>query len=257
MKATFEELLACMEGFHQMFKDDYELDDVAISFCESIDMENAVIDAVWALPFLQGVSRHEVIQKELGLHCEIENDANCAALSEVYFGKAQDIKNMAFFAIIRDRQVCSGAHRYGDEFGMMLVEDEKSNVQNFSLIASTSSMVRKMEETTNESWDGVRIFEEANAGNALCKEVIKQFYHKGVFNIQHTLDPKMILFGGAISQRDDFVERLMEEYNKIREKIDIDIITPNLLGALANYISRNEWWAEACNVPLIYFALFR
>lgn len=50
----------------------------------------------------------------------------------------------------------------------------------------------------------------------------------------------MILFGGAISQRDDFVERLMEEYNKIREKIDIDIITPNLLGALANYISRNE-----------------
>lgn len=112
-------------------------------------------------------------------------------------------------------------------------------------------MVRKMEEATNESWDGVRIFEEANAGNALCKEVIKQFYHKGVFNIQHTLDPKMILFDGAISQRDDFVERLMEEYNKIREKIDIDIITPNLkcctyrqdanlLGALANYISRNE-----------------
>lgn len=47
---------------------------------------------------------------------------------------------------------------------MMLVEDE-----NFSLIASTSSMVRKMEEATNESWDGVRIFEEANAGNALCK----------------------------------------------------------------------------------------
>lgn len=57
--------------------------------------------------------------------------------------------------------------------------------------------------------------------------------------------------GGAISQRDDFVERLMEEYNMIREKIGMDIITPNLkcctcrqdanlLGALANYIGRNE-----------------
>lgn len=59
-----------------------------------------------------------------------------------------------------------------------------------------SSMVRKMEEATNESWDGVRIFEEANAGNALCQEVIKQFYHNpamGVFNIQHKLDPEMIL----------------------------------------------------------------
>lgn len=40
-----------------------------------------------------------MIQKELRLHCEIENDVNCAALSEVYFGKAQDIKDMAFFVI--------------------------------------------------------------------------------------------------------------------------------------------------------------
>lgn len=137
---------------------------------------------------------------------------------------------------------------------MMLVEDEAGNIQNFSLMASTSSMVRKMEKKTNESWDGVRIFEEANAGNALCKQVIKQFYHNlamGVFNVQHTLDSEMILFGGAISQRDDFVERLMEEYNIIREKMGMDVITPNLkyctyrqdanlLGALANYISRNK-----------------
>lgn len=152
---------------------------------------------------------------------------------------------MAFFvigtgvggAIIRNRQVCPGAHRYGGEFGMMPL-----------------SMVRKMEEATNESWDGVRIFEEANAGNALCKQVIKQFYHNlamGVFNAQHTLDPEMIMFGGVISQRDDFVERLMEEYNIIREKMGMDIITPNLmcctycqdanlLGTLANYIGRNK-----------------
>lgn len=51
--------------------------------------------------------------------------------------------------------------------------------------------------------------------------------------------------------KDDFIERLMEEYNMIREKIGMDIITPNLkcctyrqdanlLGALANYMGRNE-----------------
>lgn len=51
--------------------------------------------------------------------------------------------------------------------------------------------------------------------------------------------------------KDDFIERLMEEYNIIREKMGMDIITPNLkcctycqdanlLGALANYIGRNE-----------------
>ena len=76
-----------MKCFHQMFKEDFELDGVAISFCGLIDVENAVIDAVWA----QGIPCRDVIQKKLGLHCEIENDANCAALSEVYFRKAQDI----------------------------------------------------------------------------------------------------------------------------------------------------------------------
>ena len=80
MTDTFEDLLACMKDFYQMFKDDYELDSVAISSYGSIDVENAVIDAVWTRPFLQGVSWREVIQKELGLNCEIENDANCAAL---------------------------------------------------------------------------------------------------------------------------------------------------------------------------------
>ena len=69
MTTTFEVLLECMKDFYQMFKDDYELDGVAISSYGSIDVENAVIDA------------------------------NCAALSEVYFGQAQDIKDMAFFVI--------------------------------------------------------------------------------------------------------------------------------------------------------------
>ena len=34
-----------MKDFHQMFKEDFELDGVAISFCGLIDVENAVIDA--------------------------------------------------------------------------------------------------------------------------------------------------------------------------------------------------------------------
>lgn len=59
MTDTFRELLACMKCFHQMFKDDYELDGVAISSCGSIDVENAVIDAVWA----QGIPCRDVIQK--------------------------------------------------------------------------------------------------------------------------------------------------------------------------------------------------
>lgn len=62
---------------------------------------------------------------------------------------------MLVVPLLEIEKLCPGAHRYGGEFGMMLVEDEAGNIQNFSLMASTSSMVRKMEKKTNESWDGV------------------------------------------------------------------------------------------------------
>ena len=83
-------------------------------------------------------------------------------------------------------------------------------------------MVRKMEALTAEEWNGVRIFEEAQQGNEQCSKVIQTFYEElafGVFNVQHMLDPEMILFGGAISAR---------TYRQ----------DANLLGALAHYRQR-------------------
>ena len=196
------------------------------------------------------------------MDCEIENDANCAALSALFFGKAKNIQDMAFLvigtgvggAIVRNRKICHGAHRYGGEFGMMLVKQADGSVQNFSLCASTSSMVRKMQALTAEEWNGVRIFEEAQQGNAMCREVIQTFYEElafGVFNVQHMLDPEMILFGGAISARRDFTQRIMEAYEKLQKELDFETLTPrlecctyrqdaNLLGALAQDVYKRQ-----------------
>ena len=64
-----------MKCFHQMFKDDYELDGVAISFCGLIDVENAVIDAVWA----QGIPCRDVIRQFDS--CKIINISNVAYIA--------------------------------------------------------------------------------------------------------------------------------------------------------------------------------
>lgn len=260
MTDTLDELIENMKDFYRIYANQYNILGIAISSCGSVDCQTGVIAGISAVPFIHGFSWKEKIQKVFDLPCEIENDANCAALSEVYFGKAQSVDDMAFFvigtgvggAIVKKRKVCHGAHRYGGEFGMMVSEDAEGNIKNLSLLASTSSMVRKMEDATKEAWNGKRIFEEASCGNTLCQKSIQQFYHNlaiGVFNIQHTLDPEMILFGGGISEREDFTIQLMEEYNKICSKVDFDTIQPNLscctfrqdanlIGALANYLSR-------------------
>ena len=57
------------------------------------------------------------------MNCEIENDANCAALSEVYFGEAQDIKDMAFFVIGTG---VGGAISQRDDFVERLMEEYNS-----------------------------------------------------------------------------------------------------------------------------------
>ena len=94
--------------------------------------------------------------------------------------------------------------------------------------------------------------EEAQQGNELCSKVIQTFYEElafGVFNVQHMLDPEMILFGGAISARRDFTQRIMEAYEKLHKGLDFATLTPrlecctyrqdaNLLGALAHYRQR-------------------
>ena len=262
MSADIEGLLAYMKAYKKdITMQGVTLSGVAISSCGAVNCDSGVIGGSSAVPFIHGFSWKERIQRELGLCCEIENDANCAALSELFYGKAKNIQDMAFLvigtgvggAIVRNRNICHGAHRYGGEFGMMLVKQPDGSVQNFSLCASTSSMVRKMEALTGEEWDGVRIFEEAQQGNELCSKVIQTFYEElafGVFNVQHMLDPEMILFGGdAISARRDFTQRIMEAYEKLQKGLDFATLTPrlecctyrqdaNLLGALAHYRQR-------------------
>lgn len=261
MTSDLDSLLDHMKAYYQdIHAMGTQVAGAAISSCGAVDCESGIISGSSAVPFIHGPSWKLLIQEELGLHCEIENDANCAALSELYFGKAKDIQDMAFLvigtgvggAIIRKREICHGAHRYGGEFGMMLMKQPDGSVQNFSLCASTSSMVRKMESVEAGSWDGLRIFEEAQRGNAACRNVIHTFYDElafGVFNVQHTLDPEMILFGGAISARADFTQQIMKAYKQLQRGLDFETLTPrlecctyrqdaNLLGALVHFQQR-------------------
>lgn len=258
---TLHDFLAVIVNYVKTIRETYDIEGIAISSCGAVDCESGCIGGTSAIPFLHGPSWKDMMKELTGLPCEIENDANCAALSELYFGKATEVQDMAFMvigtgvggAIVHNRRIHHGPHLYGGEFGMMLVKDEEGKVKNYSLVASTSSMVRKMEKLyPNESWDGKRIFEEAAKGHKDCIRIIDEFYNNiawGVFNIQHMLDPEMILFGGAISEREDFTKRVLKAYEKLQKELAFETVTPhlacctytgdaNLLGALAHYIQR-------------------
>lgn len=258
---NLDDFLFTIEKHIKELQASYDLEGIAISSCGAVNCDTGCIGGISAIPFIHGPNWKELMLKHTGLSCEIENDANCAALSELYFGKAKQIQDMAFVvigtgvggAIVKNRKIHHGPHLYGGEFGMMLLHDDDGKLVNYSLVASTSSMVRKMEERQPGTWDGKSIFECAKNGNEDCKEVIQTFYDNvalGVFNIQHMIDPELILFGGAISARLDFKEEVMKSYDKLCANLDFEALVPkvecctylqdaNLLGALANYIQRH------------------
>lgn len=82
-----------------------------------------------------------------GLPVSIQNDANCAALAEVWKGNAAEVANSAFLiigsgvggAIVLDRKLYAGPHLFGGEFGYMILNEKR---QTFSELVSPVNLAK-------------------------------------------------------------------------------------------------------------------
>src|SRR5699024_3313448 len=101
----------------------------------------------------------------------------------------------------------------------------------------------------SSSLNGEVIFSKAERGDKICQQAISEFYHMlaiGLYNIQYTYDPELILIGGGISVREELLERLTTEIESITSLIDVATMIPkvekcyfksnaNLIGAAYHY----------------------
>lgn len=264
VEENFEDLISNIVEWVNKQKAKYDIEGVAISSPGAVDSKTGIVGGASAVPCIHGPNWKEEVKKRLGLRASIENDANCAALAEVFSGSAVDVEDMMFLvcgtgiggAIVKEGKIHTGKNLHGGEFGYMLMEeDENGEFVNFSEFASTMSFVRRVRKHYNdESWDGVKVFEAAEAGNEVCIEAIDRFYKNlaiGIFNIQYVYDPDVILLGGAISEREDFVQRINDKLDMIIEKVKIAKVKPkvitcthkkdaNLVGAVANFLKEGN-----------------
>lgn len=257
---TFEQLMENIVTWVNSMKEKYDIEGVAISSPGAVDSKTGIVGGASAVPCIHGPNWKEEIQSRLGLKSSIENDANCAALAEVFSGSAKEVDSMMFLvcgtgiggAIVENGKIHHGKHLHGGEFGYMLMEEKDGRFVNFSEFASTMSFVRKVRAHYNDdSWDGVKVFEAAENGDEFCKEVIEIFYKNlalGIFNIQYVYDPEMILLGGAISDREDIIEKISNKLDEILKIVEIATVKPNvvacthkkdanLIGAVANFLT--------------------
>lgn len=231
-------ILAKMEERNLTKKD---VEGVGIGTPGPVDAKGTVYMAVnlgWGM-----FSVKNELQSLLGMPVEAANDANVAALGEVWQGSAKGFQNAVFAVmgtgvgggIIVNGKILSGATGSGGEIGHMHVNDEETiacNCGNFGCLeqyVSATGIVRMANEmiaasdqpsvlkgisvTSKDVWDAVK------AGDSLAVEIAEKFGQclgKALAQIASVSNPEVFVLGGGVSKAGtvliDYVEKYFQKY---------------------------------------------
>jgi len=215
----------------EQYKADYSIEAVGVSAPGSIRDDGFMITGGAILDFY-GVNLKEILEDKLKTPVFLENDANCAALAELWQGSGQEKRHFLTLvvgtgvggAIIINGQLYKGANFNAGEFGYMLVDPIQFGDTRRSTLSLAGSVgfgiVEKYElRTENKGLDGKRIFELAETGDVAAIGVLNGFYDRlaaGLYNLATAFDPEVILIGGAISTNRDVLQELNERIAKLQ-----------------------------------------
>lgn len=255
---TWEEMKEEFSILKQSVERDYKIEGVAISSPGAVNQKKGIIEGFSALPYIH----HFPIQREweelFGCNVSMENDANCAALAEIWKGAGEGLKDILFVVIgtgiggsvIVDGKIRHGKNLFGGEFGYMLLTEDET----FSNLGTPVQMAKRVCERKGieeSSLSGEEIFKLATEGDGIAREEVEKFYYyvaKGIFNLQYSFDPERIVIGGGVSNKAELIPSINEQLAFICKKVEGASITPeiitchfkndaNLIGAVYNYLN--------------------
>lgn len=199
------QLLAIVDDYRQR----YDIRGVAVSAPGNVDPERGEIGGLSAIPYIHRFPIVEELTALFGLPISIENDANAAGIAEAAMGAGKAYRHVLFIivgsgvggAIVEDKILRRGSHRYAGEFGLMTLD----NGQTFSELGTAVAMARRYTRRMSlaeGSISGADVFRLAEQGDSVAREEVEQFYHwmaVGLLNLQVCYDPDCLVIGGGIS----------------------------------------------------------
>lgn len=258
---NLEKFFAELESTYKNYNKNHEINGVAFSLPGAVDNESGIIGGSSAIDYIHNFDIKVEFEKIFNLPVAMENDANCAALGEVWIGAAKDYDDIAFLvlgsgvggAIVKNRRIHQGKHFHGGEFGYMVMDDEYHHL---SEIASTVNMAKNIAKAKNlpeDKINGEIAFKLANEGDTIAQRELAKMYEylaRAIYNIQYCFDPQLFVIGGAVSVREDLIDNIEKHIAKIMAKITAAKITPkithckfgndaNILGAVYNLKTQN------------------
>jgi len=204
----------------QVLEDVYSLIDVlidknikaiGIGVPSVVDVKAGIVYDVIHIPSWKEVHLKELLESRYKIPVFVNNDANCFALGEHYFGKGKDITDMIGLTvgtglgagIIINNHLYAGRNCGAGEFGMVDYLEK-----NYEYYASGSFFQNIY------GLSGEEVFKKAKKGNEQALKLYAELgTHLGnaVKMIMYTYDTELIILGGSVALAYEFFEKAMWE----------------------------------------------
>lgn len=201
----------------------------------TVDKDNAVVVTAPNLPSLNKFELKSVLQEKFARPAVLENDANAAAVGEMWLGAARGYRDVICITlgtgvgggVILDGKLWRGSQGAAGELGHATVEPFGSlkckcgNTGCLEMFASATAIVRQAKEGRNrfpnsilsgEDVTAADVYEAARQGDPLALEVFKNvgtYLGVGVANLVNLFNPEIIVIAGGVSAGWDLFEKFM------------------------------------------------
>ena len=208
----------------------------------AVDSAKAVVVQAPNLPSLINFELKAALEERLGWPVFLENDANAAAVGEMWLGAARGCHDVVSVTlgtgvgggVIIDGKLWRGAHGSAGEIGHTAVDPfsgvkcKCGNTGCLEMFASATAIVRMTREQlpsfpqsklNDAALTAEKVYEAGRAGDELALSIFKRFgmyLGIGLANLINLIDPQIIVIaGGAVNGWDLFAE---EMYRQVEER---------------------------------------
>lgn len=184
---------------------------IGIGVPSLVDVSRGIVYKVQRIPSWREVHLKDILESQFGVKVYVNNDANCFAVGEMYFGKAKNYENVVGLiigqgvgaGIIFKGHLYSGTNCGAGEFGSIPYREH-----DFEYYCSESYF----DEKYGLSFDV--LYERAKKKDKIALAIFEQYgFDLGnvLKSVMYTIDPEIVVIGGSISQAFSFFEKSMWE----------------------------------------------
>lgn len=200
----------------------HKIEGISVSSAGVINSNTGeVLSATNSIRNYTGINVINYLEEKLNLPITILNDVNSMALCEATIGSGKSFRRISALtigtgiggSIVLDKEIYEGVSYSAGEFGLMII-----NGAPYEENASLSSLVKyaKLKVDPNIK-NGIDVFNAYDKGYYQAKMIVNNFYDTlavGIVNIIYVTNPDVVILGGGITNRIQFLEELMPYIQK-------------------------------------------